>query len=145
MRNVPNAKRCPHYQLSSEPLEMEGPASYLAVRRCLLTERMIGLLRQAPEGAALADKLVVNDTSNRSFAFVGPDLEAVTQQSCLVERCEERCTPAYLHHLALFQITDPNEREVTCSDEEEKETQSETVARLADQKEAPPTSLATPL
>ena len=133
--DVPNAKRCPHYQLSSEPLEMEGPASYLAVRRCLLTERMIGLLRQSPEGAALADRLVVNVALNRSFAFVGPDLEAVTQQSCAVRRCEERCTPAYLQHLQLFQITDPNEQEVTCAEETEKETQSETAARIDGQSE----------
>lgn len=134
--DVPNEKRCPHYQMVSEPLEMEGPTSYLAVRRCLLTERMIGLLRQAPEGAELADKLVVSATNNRSFAFVGPDLEAVTQQACLVKRCEERCTPSYMQHLDLFNIVDPNENEVTCADEEEKETQSETVARVAQQKEA---------
>ena len=142
---IPNAKRCPHYQLSSEPLEMEGPASYLAVRRCLLTERMIGLLRQTQEGAELANKLVVNVVNNRSFAFVGPDLEAVTQQSCSVKRCEERCTPAYLQHLALFQITDPKEQEVTCAEEEEKETRSETVARMDEQKEDTQISCAAPL
>jgi hypothetical protein len=143
--DVPNVKRCPHYQLSSEPLEMEGPASYLAVRRCLLTERMIGLLRQSQEGAALADKLVVNVANTRSFAFVGPDLEAVTQQSCAVHRCEESCTPGYAQHLALFQITDPREHEVTCSDEAENETRSETVARLTAQNEETPVALTAPL
>ena len=135
--DVPNEKRCPHYQMISEPLEMEGPTSYLAVRRCLLTERMIALLRQSPEGAALADKLIVNAMNNRSFAFVGPDLEAVTQQACSVKRCEERCTPSYTQHLDLFQIIDPRKDEVTCMDEEEKETQSEMLARLARKQETP--------
>ncbi len=117
----------------SEPLEMEGPTSYLAMRRCLLTERMVGLLRQSPEGVKLADKLVVSALNKPSFAFVGPDLEAVTQQSCTVQRCEERCTPSYSQNLDLFQIVDPHKDDVTC-EENEIETQSEIVARLARQK-----------
>ena len=128
--DAPDAKRCPHYQMRSEPLETDGPASYLAVRRCLLTERMIILLSQFPDGKRLADKLVVTALNNRSFAFVGPDLEAVTQQSCTVTRCENSCTPAYLQHLDLFDVTDPNESEVTCDDEDASETKSEAMARL---------------
>src|ERR1041385_4507958 len=112
-----NNKGCPHYQIYSEALELEGPPAYLAIRRCLLTERMIRLLQQSPEGNRLAEKLVIHVTNGKEFAFVGPDLDAVTQRSCTVKRCEERCTPAYLQHLNHFNITDPNEEEVTCRDE----------------------------
>ena len=57
--------------------------------------------------------------SGRVYAFVGPDLEAVTQQSCTVQRCESRCTPAYSRHLENFGLEDPGEEEVTCQEDEE--------------------------
>ena len=122
--DMQSSKRCPHYQMMSEPLDIEGPTSYLAVRRCTLTERLIVLLRQSEEGGQLADKLVINLMNGRSFAFAGPDLEAVTQRSCTVKRCEERCTPAYAHLLDLFGLTDPREEEVTCADAEETREQA---------------------
>ncbi|HZO91888.1 MAG TPA: hypothetical protein VFB38_26455 [Chthonomonadaceae bacterium] len=118
-----HTKRCPHYQLYSEPLGLEGPPAYLAIRRCLLTERLIRLLRHSNDGALLAEKLVIHATNGKEFAFVGPDLEAVTQRSCLVGRCEKRCTPAYHQHLERFGLSDSGETEITCEDpEEEKDT-----------------------
>ena len=100
---------------------MEGPPAYLAIRRCLLTERMIRLLSQSPEGNRLAEKLVIHVTNGKDYAFVGPDLDAVTQRSCSIRRCEEKCTPAYLQHLSHFEMKDPYEEEVTCHDEEEEQ------------------------
>jgi hypothetical protein len=108
--------RCPHYQIYSEALEMSGPPAYLAIRRCLLTERMIRLLQQSEEGNRLAEKLVVHVTNGKDYVFVGPDLDAVTQRSCSVKRCQERCTPAYNQHLKHFDMNDPEEGEVTCED-----------------------------
>ncbi len=112
-----DSKRCRHFQIYSEPLDLEGPPAYLAIRRCLLAERLIALLRQSPDGGKLAVKMMVNTTNGNSFAFVGPDLDAVTQHACTVRRCDERCTPAYKQHLDHFQIEDPHEDEVTCSEE----------------------------
>lgn len=109
---------CPHYQIYSEPLEMEGPTSYLAVRRCLLTERLVKHLAAAPEGESLAQKLVVQTSGGRTFGVVGPDLDAVTQKACARSRCEDRCTPAYRQHLGMFGITDAEEDTVTCQDVE---------------------------
>jgi len=114
-----DTRRCPHYQIYSEALETSESPAYLAIRRCLLTERMIRLLGQSPEGNRLADKLVIHVTNGKRYAFVGPDLDAVTQSSCSVKRCEEHCTPAYLQHLGIFEISDPNEEEVTCGDAED--------------------------
>lgn len=124
-------QRCPHYQLYSEPLEMEGPPSFLAIRRCLLTERQVRLLSDVPDGQALADKLVVHLSSEKSYAFVGPDLEAVTQQTCTVQRCEERCTPAYVQRLKSFEVDDPGLGTVTCQDEENEEIRRTTEAESA--------------
>jgi len=112
------SKRCPHFQIYSEPLDLDGPPAYLAIRRCLLTERMIRLLDTSDQGRHLAQKLVIHATNGRTFAFVGPDLEAVTQRACVFRRCDERCTPAYKHHLNHFGIVDPHEETVTCNDDE---------------------------
>jgi hypothetical protein len=114
-----SSRRCPHFQIYSEPLDLEGVPAYLAIRHCVLTERMISLLSSRPEGAKLAVKLVINATNGKQFAFVGPDLEAVTQRSCTVRRCDERCTPAYAQHLDYFQIDDPHEDTVTCDEEDD--------------------------
>lgn len=116
-----SSKRCPHYQLYAESLLVNGPPAYLAIRRCLLTERLIKLLRQSGEGSQLADKLVINATNGKAYAFVGPDLEAVTQRACTFNRCEKRCTPAYSQLLDRFGITDVREDDVTCDEEDEPE------------------------
>ena len=117
--NSLNRSRCPHFQIYTESLIEDGPPSYLAIRRCLLTERLNRLLRQSDDGCLLADKLVVEAGNGSYYAFVGPDLEAVTQQSCSITRCENRCTPAYHQHLETFGITDPLEEDVTCQEREE--------------------------
>ena len=116
--DAPAAKRCPHYQLYSEPLGLEGPASYLAIRRCLLAERLVTMLRQSEEGNQLADKLVVLASNGKSFAIIGPDLEAVTQRACTQSRCDAQCTPAYTQHLDRFDVVDVREDEVTCHEED---------------------------
>src|ERR1051325_4957755 len=112
----PDSRRCPHFQILSEPLEMDGPGAFLAIRRCLMTERLIRLLDRSPEAKRLSDKIVIHGANSRPYAFVGPDLEAVTQQTCYIKRCEECCTPAYEQHLAHFDIQDPYAEEVTCDD-----------------------------
>lgn len=111
-----SSRRCPHFQLVSDPIETDGPPVYLTVRRCLLTERMIGLLAAADAGEQLAHMLTLHSASGGLFAFVGPDLEAVTQRSCLAQRCENSCTPAYSQHLVEFGIEDPAAEDVNCHD-----------------------------
>lgn len=108
------ARRCPHYQLYAQPLEIEHGPNVLAIRRCMLTERLIGLLVKTPNGSMLTQKLTVRIDAEKDFAIVGPDLEAVTQTACTVTRCEERCTPSYTAHLEHFGGTDPHLEEVTC-------------------------------
>lgn len=117
--NSLNRSRCPHFQIYTESLIQDGPPSYLAIRRCLLTERLNRLLRQSEDGSLLADKLIVTAANNSQYAFVGPDFEAVTQQTCSITRCETRCTPAYHQHLEMFSLTDPEEDDVTCKEMEE--------------------------
>ena len=119
MKSQP-VQRCPHYQLHSEILAQEGPPSYLAIRHCLLTARMLQLMHSRPEAQPLAQRLTVH-TSDRSFACVGPDLDAVTQHLCTLARCDRNCTPAYVELLQQFNIVDPQEEEVTCDENEEAE------------------------
>ncbi len=123
--NAQNTKCCPHYQIYSEVLKMEGPPAYLAIRRCMLTERLIRFLDTSEEGRQLSEKMVIHTQEDRKYAFVGPDLDAVTQQVCSVQRCESHCTPAYLQILQNFDIEDPNEEKVTCSDEASEEKNPE--------------------
>jgi hypothetical protein len=124
----PNKRRCPHFQIYSEPLDMEGSVAYLAIRRCLFTERLIQLLEQSPDGKRLAEKLVIHGTDDRSFAYVGPDLEAVTQRSCSIERCTDCCTPAYRQHLKHFALQDPQAAEVACDDSSDAKEETQEAA-----------------
>jgi hypothetical protein len=117
--NVDDMKRCPHYQIYSEQLKMDGPPAFLAIRRCMLTERLLHFLDQSEEGRQLGEKMVIHTRDGKRYAFVGPDLEAVTQQACNSRRCEERCTPAYLQTLQQFGLADPQEEEVTCNEPDE--------------------------
>lgn len=110
--------RCPHYQLHSELLAQDGPPSYLAIRHCLLSARMLQLMQPVPEAEPLAQRLTVQ-TQARAFACVGPDLDAVTQHLCTLTRCDQTCTPAYSNLLDQFNIVDPQEEEVTCDEEED--------------------------
>lgn len=111
-------QRCPHYQLHSELLAQEGPPAYLAIRHCLLSARMLRLMQPVPETEPLAQRLTIK-TQQRTFACVGPDLDAVTQHLCTLTRCERLCTPAYLELLEQFHITDTKEEEVTCEEQGE--------------------------
>jgi hypothetical protein len=117
--NIDAMKRCPHYQIYSEQLKMDGPPAYLAIRRCMLAERLIQFLDQSEEGRQLGGILVIHTTDGKRYAFVGPDLEPVTQQACNVRRCEDRCTPAYVHTLRQFGMVDPDEEKVTCTEDDE--------------------------
>ena len=117
MKSQP-VQRCPHYQLHSELLAQEGPPAYLAIRHCLLTARMLQLMQTVAEAEPLAQRLTVQ-TQQRTFACVGPDLDAVTQHLCTLTRCERQCTPAYLELLGQFNIIDPKEEEVTCEEQGE--------------------------
>ncbi len=117
-------KLCPHYQIYSEALQMDGPAAYLAIRRCMLTERLVRFLEPSDEGRLLAEKMVIHTQDGRKYAFVGPDLESVTQMACNVPRCEARCTPAYQQVLRHFGLEDPDEENVTCTDAESETTET---------------------
>ena len=117
--NAQNMKRCPHYQIYSEQLKMDGPPAYLAIRRCMLTERLLQFLDQSEEGRQLGEKMIVRTQEGKRYAFVGPDQEPVTQQACNILRCEDRCTPAYVQTLRQFEMVDPLEEEVTCTEEDE--------------------------
>ena len=76
---------------------------------------MLQLMQSVPEAEPLAQRLTVQ-TRNRAFACVGPDLDAVTQHLCTLNRCDHLCTPAYRELLLQFNIVDPQEDEVTCED-----------------------------
>lgn len=129
--NADTMKRCPHYQIYSEQLKMDGPPAYLAIRRCMLTERLLQFLDHSESGKQLEEKMVIHTRDGKRYAFVGTDLEPVTQQACSSRRCEERCTPAYLQTLQQFGMVDPQEEEVTCTDEEEEDTPApDPVARV---------------
>ena len=115
-------KRCPHYQIYSEQLKMDGPPAYLAIRRCMLAERLINFLDTSEEGRQLGKKMVIHTRDGKRYAFVGTDLDPVTQQACTGRRCEESCTPAYLQTLTHFGMEDPEEEKVTCGEEDETAT-----------------------
>ncbi len=128
-----NNARCPHYQLYVQPLDIETQPNVLAIRRCMLTERLIGLLRQTPDGGLLTQKLTVRIDSEREFAIIGPDLEAVTQTGCTIKRCEDQCTPAYVSHLDHFNGSDPHLEEVTCHETVEATTSKDRSQKLSTQ------------
>ena len=111
----PGARRCPHYQLYAQPLGITDGPNLLAVRHCMLSERLSGLLAKTPDGHLLTNKLLVRIHSEKDYAVVGPDLEAVAQAACTVQRCEAQCTPAYGRHIKQFGATDPHLDEVTCN------------------------------
>lgn len=101
---------------------MDGPPAYLAIRHCLLSERLLLLLRPGnAESNRIADKMIIRATNGKEYAFVGPDLDAVTQTICTLKRCDEHCTPAYKLQLLHFGVHDPQEETVTCNEEEEME------------------------
>jgi hypothetical protein len=116
--------RCPHFQLYAQPLDIDNGPNMLAIRRCMLTERLIGLLEQTPNGSLLTQRLTIRIDAERAFAIVGPDLEAVTQTACTVNRCEERCTPSYVGHLEHFGGTDPHIEEVTCREQPDEQARA---------------------
>lgn len=120
--NADVMKRCPHYQIYSEPLHREGQVSYLVVRRCMLTERMLPLLEPSPGGRQLGERTTIQVRTGRRYAFLGPDMEPVTQETCTKERCEAYCTPAYERTLKHFGRTDPEQAEVECENPEEEQS-----------------------
>ena len=61
--------RCPHYQLYAQHLGIKRGPNVLAVRRCLLAERLSGLLLQTPNGAMLTQKLNVRIDPEKEFAI----------------------------------------------------------------------------
>ena len=69
--------------------------------------------------SAFAERIVIHAHGGKRYAFVGTDLEPVTQHACHSQRCEERCTPAYVRTLEHFGLADPQEEEVTCSEPDE--------------------------
>ena len=112
-----NTQRCPHFQLHTELLSTDGPPAYLAVRHCLLTGRLLALLQPSPAAQPLTQHLVIRTENNEPYAFVGPDLEAVTQAECSQHRCTQSCTPAYTQILQQFDVVDPHEESVTCDEQ----------------------------
>ena len=119
-----NIQRCPHFQLHSEQLSLDGPAAYLAIRHCTLTARMLHLLEPSTDALPLAKRLVIQIDESPVYAFVGPDLEVVTQQTCTVKRCDQTCTPCYKQTLSQFGTVDPYEDSVTCNEEDDESADS---------------------
>lgn len=93
-----NTKRCPHYQIYSEQLKMDGPPAYLAIRRCMLTERETGRAVAAKLTTASSRENTAEDAAESPESIrvaFGPDLEAIHAPECTVLRCQESCTPCY--------------------------------------------------
>lgn len=107
-------RSCPHYESMAEPLEIGESPAYISVRRCMLTERMIVDLKSDPNGLAMAEKLTILGTNGVEYAFIGPDLNAVTPDTCNVDRCLNRCSVGYRQTLTRFGLTEPDEDKVSC-------------------------------
>jgi hypothetical protein len=124
--------RCKHFSIEAEEIYVSGAPVVLRVpiRRCMLAERMIGLISQTAKGSEVAHKLRIASDPHRTHApaehphadqvkppileaeiraAFGPDLEVIHHVECTIQRCKESCTPSYkslLQHFDLHELAD---------------------------------------
>src|SRR5947209_4822823 len=103
--------RCPHFQTRVERLPYELTTALLPIRRCLLAERMIVLIRPLPEAADVVHAFVQDTADEVPQCLCGPDLDAIEHSRCTRTRCESSCSPAYREMLESFAIKETSDQE----------------------------------
>lgn len=99
--------RCPHFQTRVEKLSLEMTTAYLPIRRCLLSERMLTLLRPIEEAREIVETIAMEpDTEDAYFCVCGPDLDTIEHRKCSAARCESSCTVAFEEILGAFNLKD---------------------------------------
>ena len=100
---------CPQFQTHMERLNLKSDSAMLPVRRCLLSERMITLLRDTPEAEGVLKAIVLDAEAEMPYCLYGPDLDAIEHSKCTALRCGSSCSPSYRGILGRFEITDSQE------------------------------------
>ena len=100
---------CPHFQTRIEKLPFEHTTALLPIRRCLLAERMVRLIRNKPEAATVVGTLLRDTDSEVPYCICGPDLDTIEHGKCVRTRCEGSCTPAYRVMLEDLAVEDASE------------------------------------
>jgi len=100
---------CPQFQTHMERLNLKSDSAMLPVRRCLLSERMVTLLRGAPGAEEVIEAIVLDAETETPYCLYGPDLDAIEHEKCTAGRCALSCSPTYHRILGRFDITDLEE------------------------------------
>ena len=79
---------CPHFQTRIEKLPLELTTALLPIRRCLLAERMIRLVRSKPEAESVVETFVRDPALEVPYCVCGPDLDTIEHSKCVKTRCE---------------------------------------------------------
>ncbi len=103
----------PHFQTRIEKLPYELTTALLPVRRCLLAERMIALVRTKPGSDEIVRTFVLDASEPVPHCLYGPDLDVIEHGRCAHERCEKSCYVAYTEMLAGFGVQD---RDADCEE-----------------------------
>ncbi len=102
---------CPQFQTMMEKVPLGSGTAVLPIRRCLLAERMITLLKEVDAAKEVAAALALDPDADPPRCTHGPDLEPIEHSRCTGERCAGSCSPAYRELLGRFRISDPVEIE----------------------------------
>lgn len=101
-----NPETCPHFQTRIEKLPLELTTALLPIRRCLLSERLIRLIRTKPEATAIVDAIIRDPDSEVPYCICGPDFDMIEHGKCVKVRCGNSCVPAYRELLKDFGVED---------------------------------------
>jgi len=99
-------RTCPHFQTRLDETPHGLGRTLHSVRRCLLAERMVRLLKVAPGARTLAISLSIDAGAEPPLCILGPDLEPIDWTTCTADRCERSCTPSYQEVIGRFGLTD---------------------------------------
>jgi hypothetical protein len=100
---------CAHFQTRIEKLPLELTTALLPIRRCLLAERLVRLLRNNPEAAAIVETFVRDPDSEVPYCICGPDFDTIEHGKCVKTRCRSSCIPAYREILQGLGVEDTYE------------------------------------
>lgn len=102
-----DAPTCPHFQTRMEEVPRHAGSTVLPIRRCLLSERMVALLRPVPAAQTVVWTVALDPTEEPPVCLNGPDFDTIEHARCTVERCEVSCSLRYRALLARFGVADP--------------------------------------
>jgi hypothetical protein len=106
-------RACPQFQTRIESYPLRTISAMLPVRRCLLAERMVQLVRGVEAADPVVRTVVFNRNTDPPYCLYGPDLESIEHWKCTADRCAGSCSPSYREILARFGVSDPEE--IACS------------------------------